>query len=614
MNSALPLSGKRIEDYALIGNARTAALVSRNGSIDWFCVPRFDSGACFAALLGDEGNGCWRIAPTGNIRNITRRYLPNTLVLETVFETENGRVSLTDFMPHPDDGAREIIRIVRGLEGKVSMRFDITFRFDYGHLVPWVRRRDRLLTAVVGPDALALRTPLPLEGKGRHTVADFSIAQGETIASTLTWYPSFRDSPHERDCPRLLEETVDWWNDWSARCKTTGEWREVTVRSAITLKALTHRETGGIVAAPTTSLPEWPGGERNWDYRYCWLRDATFTLYALLITGYTEEAAAWRQWLIRSVAGEASRLQIMYGLAGERRLEEFEVPWLAGFDGSKPVRIGNAAHAQRQLDVYGEVMDALHNAREAGLDADDDAWRIQLELLDFLEKSWDLTESGLWEQRGEEQRFTHSQIMSWVAFDRAIKSVERFGLKGPAQRWKQLRDTIHANVCRQGFDRDRNTFVQYYGGKPLDAALLLTPLVGFLPADDPRVVGTVEAIKCELMHDGFVYRYSTEQSHDGLPPGEGAFLACSFWLADNLILMGKRDEARELFERALSTRNDVGLLAEEYDPVGRRMLGNFPQAFSHVGVINTAHNLARTAGPAKMRAEQDTTAQAVDSK
>jgi len=595
---------RRIEDYALIGNARTAALVGRDGSIDWFCVPRFDSGACFAALLGDANNGRWRIAPTQAIRKVSRRYLPDTLVLETTFETDGGSLSITDFMPDPDAGATEITRVVKGLTGTVAMGFDVTFRFDYGHVVPWVRRRDGTLTAIAGSDAVALRTPVALEGKDKATVAEFTVSAGETIASVLTWYPSHRQPPPARDCQDELEKTVSWWRDWSGHCKTTGEWRDVTVRSAITLKALTHRDTGGLVAAATTSLPEQIGGERNWDYRYCWLRDATFTLYALLVTGYTEEATAWRQWLLRSVAGEPSKLQIMYGLAGERRLEEYEIPWLSGFAGSKPVRIGNAAHAQRQMDVYGEVMDMLHGAREHGLDRDDDAWRIQIELLDFLENNWDTTESGLWEERGPEQRFTFSRVMLWVAFDRGIKTVERFGLKGPVQRWKQVRDAIHKDICQHGFDAKRNTFVQYYGGKPVDAALLLMPLVGFLPHDDPRVIGTVDAIQRELMRDGFVYRYSTDESEDGLPPGEGAFLACSLWLADVLILMGRREEARELFERVLSVRNDVGLLAEEYDPVARRMLGNFPQAFSHVGVINTARNLTRTVGPAKMRAEQ----------
>ena len=595
---------RRIEDYALIGNARTAALVGRDGSIDWFCVPRFDSGACFAALLGDDGNGCWRIAPRQRDVKVLRRYRPDTLVLDTIFDADGGSVRVTDFMPHPDDGATEIIRVLHGLAGTVAMDFTVIFRFDYGHVVPWVRRRDGLLTAIAGPNALALRTPLPLRGQDKTTVAEFSISAGETIANVLTWYPSHCDPPPARNAQRQLDETTSWWQDWSARCKVTGEWRDVTVRSAITLKALTHKKTGGIVAAPTTSLPERLGGERNWDYRYCWLRDATFTLYALLVTGYTEEASAWRKWMIRSMAGEPSKLQIMYGLAGERRLEEYEIPWLAGFAGSKPVRIGNAAHAQRQMDVYGEVMDMLNGAREHGLDRDDDAWRIQLELLAFLEQNWDTAESGLWEERGPEQRFTFSQVMSWVAFDRAIKAVERFGLGGPAERWKRVRDEIHATVCRRGWDSERNTFVQHYGGKPLDAALLLMPQVGFLPPEDPRMIGTIDAITRELMRDGFVYRYSTHESPDGLPPGEGAFLACSFWLADDLVLLGRRDEARALFEQALSVGNDVGLLAEEYDPRARRMLGNFPQAFSHVGVINTARNLARAFGPAKMRAEQ----------
>jgi GH15 family glucan-1,4-alpha-glucosidase len=483
---------------------------------------------------------------------------------------------------------------------------EITFRFDYGNVVPWVRQRNGVLSAVAGPNALALRCPLGLYGKDKRTVSRFKLAAGQSIPCVLAWYPSHCPMPPPRDAHLLLEETTRWWKGWSARCNAPAEYRDVVLRSAITLKALTHRDIGGIVAAPTTSLPEQPGGVRNWDYRYCWVRDATFTLYALLTTGYTEEAAAWRQWLIRSVAGEPSTLQIMYGLGGERRLEEFEIPWLRGFDESRPVRIGNAAHAQRQMDVYGEITDVLYNARERGLEMDDDAWRIQLELLKFLEKEWDAKESGLWEQRGPERHFTFSRIMSWVAFDRAVKTVERFGLSGPVTRWKRFRRIIHEDVCRHGYDRKRKAFVQYYGGKPLDASLLLIPLVGFLPVTDPRVSGTVDAIQRELMKDGFVYRYSTEDSPDGLPMGEGAFLVCSFWLADNLVLMGRKDEARELFERVLSIRNDVGLLSEEYDPVGKRMLGNFPQAFSHVGMINTARNLSRAVGPAQMRSEQKT--------
>jgi GH15 family glucan-1,4-alpha-glucosidase len=598
---------RRIEDYALIGNARTAALVAIDGAIEWFCAPRFDSEACFAAMLGDADNGRWAIAPRDPVRRVARRYIPETLVLETVFETDTGSVSVTDFMPHPDDGTVEITRIVRGLSGSVRMGFDVTFRFDYGRVVPWVRRRDGLLTAIAGPNGMALRTAVAIEGRGKTTTGEFTIAAGATCASVLTWFPSHRAPPPPRNSERQLDATLTWWRDWSGRCAVNGEWREAIQRSAITLKALTHRETGGLVAAATTSLPERIGGKRNWDYRYCWLRDATFTLYALLVTGYTEEAAAWRQWLIRAVAGEPSKLQIMYGLRGERRLEEFELPWLAGFAGSGPVRIGNAAHAQRQLDVYGEVMDMLHSAREHGLESDDDAWRIQRELLAFLETTWNAKDSGLWEERGPERCFTFSRMMAWVAFDRGVKSVERFGLNGPAEKWRAIRDAIHSDICAKGFDAERNTFVQFYGGRPLDASLLLVPQIGFLPVDDPRVVGTIDAVQRELMRDGFVQRYSTHQSPDGLPPGEGAFLACSFWLADDLSLLGRRDEARALFDRALSTRNDVGLLAEEYDPASKRMLGNFPQAFSHVGVINTARNLTRAVGPAQMRGEQPPT-------
>ncbi|MGE5539467.1 MAG: glycoside hydrolase family 15 protein [Gemmatimonas sp.] len=597
-------AARRIEDYALIGNARSAALVAADGAIEWFCAPRFDSEACFAAMLGDAENGRWSIAPREPVRRVRRRYLPDTLVLETVFECDGGSAALIDFMPHPDDGACEIIRIVRGIAGSVRMGFDATFRFDYGHVVPWVRRRDGVLTAIAGPNGLALRTPIPIAGKGKSTSAEFTVREGESHGSVLAWFPSHLPPPPPVDAEDRLAKAMSWWRDWTARCEVTGEWRDAVVRSAITLKALTHRETGGLVAAATTSLPERVGGPRNWDYRYCWLRDATFTLYALLVTGYTEEAAAWRQWLIRAVAGEPSKLQIMYGLRGERRLEEFEIPWLAGFADSRPVRIGNAAHAQRQLDVYGEVMDMLHSAREHGLDRDDDAWRIQRELLAFLESTWSEPDSGLWEERGPERCFTFSRMMAWVAFDRGVKSVERFGLSGPADTWRAIRDRIHGEICSRGYDSARNTFVQFYGGRPLDASLLLAPQIGFLSIDDRRVVGTVDAVQRELMRDGFVLRYSTDDSPDGLPPGEGAFLACSFWLADDLTLLGRCDEARALFERALSVRNDVGLLAEEYDPVAKRMLGNFPQAFSHVGVINTARNLSRAAGPAQMRGGQ----------
>jgi GH15 family glucan-1,4-alpha-glucosidase len=595
---------RRIEDYALIGNARTAALVANDGAIEWFCAPSFDSESCFAAMLGDANNGRWSIAPRDPVRRVKRRYIPGTLVLETVFETDSGSVSLTDFMPHPDDGTVEITRIVRGIAGSVRMGFDVTFRFDYGRVVPWVRRRDGTITAIAGPNGVVLRTPVQLVGHDKTTTGEFTVDAHATTCSVLSWFPSHRPPPPPRDCERQLEATLSWWREWSGRCKADGEWHEVVQRSAITLKALTNCETGGLVAAPTTSLPERIGGERNWDYRYCWLRDATFTLYALLVTGFPEEAAAWRQWLIRAVAGEPSKLQIMYGLRGERRLEEFEVPWLAGFGGSRPVRIGNAAHAQRQLDVYGEVMDMLHNAREYGLESDDDAWRIQSELLAFLETTWSVSDSGLWEERGPERPFTFSRMMTWVAFDRGVKSVERFGLRGPADRWRVIRDEIHKQICARGYDSGRNTFVQFYGGQPLDASLLLAPQIGFLPIDDQRIVGTIEAVQRELMRDGFVQRYSTRQSPDGLSPGEGVFLACSFWLADDLSLLGRQQEARALFERVLSTRNDVGLLAEEYDPAAKRLLGNFPQAFSHVGVINTARNLTRAAGPAQMRGEQ----------
>jgi GH15 family glucan-1,4-alpha-glucosidase len=598
-------AARRIEDYALIGDMRTVALVGRDGAIDWLCLPRIDAPACFAALLGDAENGRWLVAPQATPRAVRRRYVDGTLVLETEFETETGRVRLTDFMALPRDDAIDLVRIVTGLEGTVPMQLDARFRFDYGRIVPWVRRDDDGTVVVAGPDALRLTTPLALEGRGFSTVADFTVSAGEQVPMVLTWYRSYDPPPAPREARTLLDDTVELWKQWSTRCRAPEPWRDAVVRSAITLKALTHHRSGGIVAAGTASLPELLGGTRNWDYRYCWLRDATFTLYALMATGYTEEARDWRKWLVRAVAGEPSKLQIMYGLAGERRLEEFEVPWLSGFAGSAPVRIGNAAHVQRQLDVYGEIMDSLNAARAHGLAADDDSWRVQQALMAFVGDHWREPGAGMWEQRGDPRRYVHSAVMAWVAADRAVKAVERFGLDGPAEDWRRLRATIHDEVCRHGFDPARGAFTQTFGGTALDASLLLLPLVGFLPVTDRRVVGTVEAIRRELMQDGFVLRYRTEETDDGLPPGEGAFLACTLWLADNLALMDRTDEARELFERVLAVRNDVGLLAEEYDPVNRRQLGNFPQAFSHVGVINTAANLAAH-GPAHHRSEAET--------
>ena len=589
-----------IEDYALIGDCHTAALVGRDGSIDWLCFPRFDSGACFAALLGTEENGRWLLAPASKITNIQRRYREGTLVLETDYETEDGAVTLVDCMP-PRSKEPDVLRLVVGRRGQVRMRMQLIIRFDYGSIIPWVRRTDKGIRAVAGPDTLILQTDAALRGEGLTTTAEFTVSEGERIPFVLMWHPSHEPTPPMIDAEETITHTERWWQDWSNRCTYDGPWREAVVRSLITLKALTYAPTGGIVAAPTTSLPEKLGAVRNWDYRYCWLRDATFTLYALIHGGYTEEADRWRQWLLRAVAGNPSQINIMYGLAGERRLTEFEIGWLPGYEKSAPVRIGNAAHSQFQLDVYGEVMDALHLARRAGLELDENAWRVQSALVEFLESGWKEADEGIWEVRGSRRDFTHSKIMAWVAVDRTVKAIERFGLDGPLERWRNLRATIHQEVCRKGFNRKRNSFVQFYGGSDLDASLLMVPLVGFLPASDPRVAGTVEAIERDLLRGGFVVRYETKEEIDGLPPGEGAFLACTFWFADALALLGRRDEALRLYERLLELRNDVGLLSEEYDPAKHRFLGNFPQAFSHVSLINTASNLSRATGPAEDR-------------
>jgi GH15 family glucan-1,4-alpha-glucosidase len=604
-------SAQRIEDYALIGNCMTAALVGRNGSIDWFPLPRFDSPACFAALLGDRSNGRWLIAPAERCLATERRYRPNTMVLETRFRTASGTVLLIDFMPLMQDGRAplapdrrrvDLVRIIRGEEGIVKMTMEMIFRFDYGSIVPWVRRRQDGLSAIAGPDALLVRTPVDLQGRDETTVAEFDIRAGETIPCTLSWYASHQTEPAAYDAVAVLGETIRYWEDWSRRHEAKSEWRDAELRSLLTLKALTYRPTGGIVAAPTTSLPEKLGGVRNWDYRFCWLRDATFTLYALLLSGYREEAMAWREWLLRAVAGSPGEVQVMYGLAGERRLPECELPWLGGYCGSRPVRVGNAAHTQRQTDIFGEIIDAFYSAQLCGIEPEDDARHIQEKLLEFLETHWQLPDSGIWEIRASERCNTHSAVMAWVAFDRAVKSAERFGLKGPVSRWRTLRDDIHAAVCAHGVDHERGVFVQAFGGKALDAALLRVPLVGFLPPDDPRVVRTAEAIARDLTEDGFVLRYRPEEAPDGLPHDEGVFLICSFWLADNFALMGREKEARAIFERLLAIRNDVGLLSEEYDPTSKRLLGNFPQAFSHVGLINTAHNLSLSCGPADHRA------------
>jgi GH15 family glucan-1,4-alpha-glucosidase len=603
-------SPQRIEDYALIGNCLTSALVGRNGSIDWLSFPRFDSPACFAALLGNKNNGRWQIVPAEPCLAIERRYRPETLVLETRFRTASGSVLVTDFMPlplprdislAPDRRRVDLVRIVQGESGSVPMTMEMIFRFDYGSIVPWVRRRPDGLSAIAGPDALMLRTPVELVGRDETTVAEFTIRAGETIPSTLSWYRSHQTEPAAYDAVAALKEAADHWQNWSQRYEAKGEWREAEIRSLLTLKALTYHPTGGIVAAPTTSLPEKIGGVRNWDYRFCWLRDATFTLYALLLSGYREEAQEWREWLLRAVAGAPSEVQVMYGLAGERRLPEFELPLLDGYAGSRPVRIGNAAHTQRQTDIFGEIMDAFYSARVHSIEPEDDADGVQGALLEFLETRWPLPDSGIWEIRGQERCNTHSAVMAWVAFDRAIKSAERYGLKGPVDRWRALCREIHRTVCTQGVDHERGVFVQAFGGKALDSALLRIPLVGFLPPDDKRVIATAEAIARELTENGFVLRYRPEEAPDGLPHDEGAFLICSFWLADNFALMGREKEARAIFERLLAIRNDVGLLAEEYDPVNKRFLGNFPQAFSHVGLINTAHNLSLSKGPAGHR-------------
>lgn len=595
---------QRIEDYALIGDTHTAALVGRDGSIDWLCLPRFDSPACFAAILGDEEHGRWLIAPAGGVRRVHRAYRDTTMILETTFETDSGQVTLIDFMPMRQEEQRvHLVRFVRCDRGSVPMEMDLVLRFSYGSAVPWVRSARHGLSAISGPDAVQLWSPVHVHGEDFHSRSNFTVSEGETIPFTLTWHPSHKDNVGSIDPKKALENTEKWWRDWAAQCTLDGgDWRHLVMRSLATLKALTYSPSGGLVAAPTTSLPESPGGVRNWDYRYCWLRDSTFTLYSLLISGFKEEARQWRDWLLRSVMGKPSQMQIMYGIGGERLLPELEITWLPGYEGSKPVRVGNAAHRQLQLDVFGEIMDTLHTANRSGIEPEDAAWALQQALMDYLETVWDKPDDGMWEIRGPRQNFTHSKVMAWVAFDRAIKSVERYGLEGPVDHWRKLREKIHKEVCAKGFDAERNTFVQTYGGKGLDAALLMIPLVGFLPAPDKRVAGTLDAIGRELLVDGVVHRYSTNTEVDGLPPGEGAFLACSFWYADNLQMLGRVNEARAMFDRLVGICNDVGLLAEEYDPVAKRQLGNFPQAFSHVALINTAHNLSAPRGPAEHRA------------
>jgi GH15 family glucan-1,4-alpha-glucosidase len=583
----------RIEDYALLGDLQTAALVSSAGSIDWLCCPRFDSAACFAALLGDEANGRWLLAPAAADATTTRRYVDDTLILETTWETGDGVVRVVDFMP-PRGEAPEVVRIVEGVRGRVEMRSELVIRFDYGRIVPWVRRLDGdIRLAIAGPDALCLRTPVEVRGEDMKTVASFTVAEGRRVPFVLTWYPSFRDLPVEVDPEDALLETTEFWREWIGRCRYEGDGHDSVHRSLIVLKALTYAPTGGIVAAPTTSLPEHIGGVRNWDYRFCWVRDATLTLIALLTAGYAEEADHWRTWLMRAAAGNPQDLQIMYGVAGEQRLTELELDWLAGYEGSGPVRTGNLASEQVQLDVYGELMDALYQARTLGLQASEHAWSLQRVLLRDLEKRWRSPDNGIWEIRGEPQHFVHSKVMAWVAFDRAVRTIEEYGLEGDLDRWRALRDEIHEEVCREGFDERLESFTQYYGSGTLDASLLLIPLVGFLPCRDPRVRGTIEAVRRDLTWDGLVLRYRNEDDVDGLPTGEGVFLPCSFWLVDCLELIGDHVAAQALFDRLLGLCNDLGLISEEYDPATKRLLGNFPQAFTHLELVNSAFNLAK---------------------
>ena len=594
----------RIEDYGLIGDCETAALVGRDGSIDWLCWPRFDSDACFTALLGTRENGHWTIAPKAPLIRVARRYWPNTLILETRFETETGVATIIDFMPFRDDYSN-IVRLVIGDAGEVPMHLELILRFGYGAIVPWVTRLDSTtISAIAGPDMVILQSPIRLRGEGLKTIGDFTLAAGHRIPFVLTYCASHQPPPKSIDAEAALRRTKDLWTGWASKCNYRGPWSDQVIRSLITLKALTYAPTGGIVAAPTTSLPEHIGGVRNWDYRFCWLRDATLTLLALMNAGYYEEAEAWRNWLLRAVAGSPNQIQIMYGIAGERRLTEWEVPWLAGYEKSRPVRIGNGAHSQLQLDVYGELMDALHQARVGGLPHVEAGWELQVALLDHLETVWREPDEGIWEIRGPRQHFTHSKVMAWVAFDRAIKSVEKFKLHGPVERWRTIREEIHAQVCEHGFHRGLSSFVRFYGGTELDASLLLLPTVGFLPPDDPRIQGTIEAIERRLVKDGLVLRYDTLCSDDGLPPGEGAFLACSFWLVDAYMLLGRLAQAKALYERLVALSNDLGLMSEEYNSKLGRFVGNFPQAFSHVALVNATFNVTRKENPAEQRAAE----------
>lgn len=593
-----------LEDYALLGDDRTAALLRRDGTIDWLCLPRFDSGACFAALVGTENNGFWRLAPTVDGARATRAYRPDTLIVETVWSCADGRVRVVDAMVADERNTR-IVRRVLGEAGRVAMRSATKIRYDYGSVVPWVHALDGGICAVAGPDAAMLYADVPLHGEGLQTVADFEIGAGESVAFELAYFASHEPSPARSDAAAAIERTDASWRAWAARCNYDGPYREAVVRSLLTLKALQYAESGAIAAAPTMSLPEKLGGVRNWDYRYCWIRDATFVLVALLNAGYTDEAKAWRQWLLRALAGSPGDLQILYGLRGERRIPEFDATWLTGYGGARPVRVGNAASGQFQLDVYGEAVDVMYQARKGGIVSGPEDWSLTRAVIEATEARWQQPDQGLWEERGKPRHFVHSKVLAWVALDRAVRAIESFGVDGPLDRWRETRARIFEQVCREGYDSKRETFTQSYGSRELDAATLLIPLVGFLPADDPRVASTIRAVERDLMRDGFLLRYSPrDESLDGLPPGEGAFIACNFWLADAYAITGRTDDAHALFERLLTIRNDVGLLSEEYDVHDKRLVGNFPQAFSHVGLVNTAFNLHAASKPAEQRANR----------
>jgi GH15 family glucan-1,4-alpha-glucosidase len=600
----------KIEDYGLIGDCETAALVGRDGSIDWLCWPAFDSDACFTALLGTSREGRWLIAPADEITKTSRRYWDDTLILETRFATAGGTVAVIDFMP-PRGKASDIVRLVRGISGRVKLRMELVIRFGFGTDIPWVKKSEdgEALLAICGPDMTVLRTPIETRGEDMTTVADFDVGEGETVPFVLTYGPSHLDVPEAIDPEQALQDTKDFWTEWSGRCTYEGESRDLVMRSLITLKALTYEPTGGIIAAPTTSLPEILGGAKNWDYRFCWLRDATFTLLALMNSGYTEEASCWHGWLLRAVAGAPAHMQIMYGIKGQRRLLEWEADWLPGYEGAQPVRIGNAAHAQLQLDVYGELMDAFHQARvarqarEPDTKFDEVTWDIECKVLEHLAEIWNRPDSGIWERRGDGRHYVSSKVMTWVAFDRAVKSAEKFGFEAPLEQWRSLRDTIHRDVCEKGFDRKLNSFVESYGSQLLDASILLLPAVGFLPGDDPRVLGTLAAIEKHMIRDGFVLRHDRREPADQNQPIEGAFLACTLWLADAYVLAGETDKAQALFDRVVAIANDLGLLAEEFDTAAGRQTGNFPQALTHIALINTAHNLSDAKKPAMQRSE-----------